>query len=192
MKKSDGGQILIIVAVLLTAAFLLLAVIIDGSRLLLEQQELNRAADAAGKAGLIMVGNQMVTQVVNAQTAASSNKTTPTNDDFGSELTLTPAPGQDDFFYWINDDHRKTLVGAPMQTLVATHVLGAAEENGLGLSNPSVTRLEIVYPFSYDLNDQFIRIKVRIERVVPILFGNFLQLEDGVLSGDAEDKIPQR
>ncbi len=192
MKNSEKGQVIIIVAVLLIVVLTFLAVIIDGGRLMVEQGEINRAADAAGKAGLIVVGDQMVTQVVGAQTAAASVTLTATP--VGNSLgpTLTPTPPADDFFSWINDDHRKTLIAPPMQTLVATYVLGSAEENDHGLSNPAVTRFEITYPDNYHPGDQNIQIRVRISRVVAIMFGRLFNIEEGVLTGNTIQTIPQR
>lgn len=183
---------IVIVSVLLVVVLTILAVIIDGARLLVEQQEINRAADAAGKAGLIIIGDRMVTQVVAAQTAAASITLAATP--AGSTLTptLTPTPAADDFFSWINDDHRQTLVAPPMQTLVATHVMGSAEENDHGLSSPVITGLEINYPDHYLIGDQNIQITVRIDRVVVIIFGNIFKLEEGVLSGNTKQSIPQR
>jgi len=192
VRKTENGQVIIIVAFLLVVVLTLLALIIDGSRIMVVKQELNRAADAAGKAGLIIVGDQMITQVVGAQTAAASITVTATPVGSTPGPTLTPTPSLDDFYSWINDDHKKTLVAPPMQTLVATHVLGSAEENGYGLSNPDILRLDISYPDNYLPGDQNIQIKVRIDRFVAILFGSLFNFENGVLSGSTKQYIPQR
>ncbi len=192
MRKNEKGQVIIIVAVLLVVVLTILAVIIDGARLMVEQQEINRAADAAGKAGLIIVGDKMVTQVVAAQTAAAGITLTATPVGSTPGPSLTPTPAADDFFSWINDDHRKTLVAPPMQTQVATHVLGSVEENDHGLSNPVITGLEITYPDHYLMGDQNIQIAVRIDRVVAVIFGSLFNLDEGVLSGNTKQNIPQR
>lgn len=192
MNKNEEGQIIILVAFVLIAVLLFLAVIIDGTRLLVEQQELNRVADAAGKAGLIIVGNHIVTQVIEAQLGSNTTPTGAEPDGNSSKQTPTPTPGANDILSWISDDHRKTLVAPLMQTLVATLVMGCAEENGLGLSNPSVTRLEIIYPYSFTQEDKVFRIRVQIEKAVPILFRKLLGLENGVLTGNAEEKIHHR
>jgi hypothetical protein len=192
VNDKESGQVLIIVAVLLVVVLIILAVVIDGARLLVEQQEIDRAADAAAKSGLIVVGDQMVTQVVQAQTAAASITLTATPLGSTPGPTLTPTPEADDFFAWMDDDHRKTLVAPPMQTLVATHVLGSAEENGLGPSNPVVTGMEITYPDNYHPGDKNIQVDVKIHRVVAILFGNLLNLSEGALSGQSKQTIPQR
>ena len=186
----DKGQVIIIVAFLLVAVLIVLALIIDGSRFMLEQQELDRAADAAGKAGMIIVGDQMVTQVAGVQTAAARITLAATSVGSSPGPTLTPTPAADEFFSWINEDHKKTLVAPPMQTLVAAHVLGSAEENGFGLSNPAVTGLEISYPNEYHPGDRSIQISVRINRLVVVMFGNLLNLNEGVISGKTKQSIP--
>jgi hypothetical protein len=192
VRKAEKGQVIVIVAVLLVVVLTILAVIIDGARLMVEQQEINRAAAAAGKAGLIILGDRMVTQVIAAQTEAASITLTATPIGSTPGPTLTPTPAADDFFSWISDNHRKTLVAPPMQTLVATQVMGSAEENDHGLSNPVITGLEITYPDHYLEGDKNIQIVVRIDRVVAIIFGSLFNLEEGVLSGNTKQNIPER
>ncbi len=192
MRKAEKGQVIVIVAVLLVVVLTILAVIIDGARLMVEQQEINRAAAAAGKAGLIILGDRMVTQVIAAQTEAASITLTATPIGSTPGPTLTPTPAADDFFSWISDNHRKTLVAPPMQTLVTTQVMGSAEENDHGLSNPVITGLEITYPDHYLEGDKNIQIVVRIDRVVAIIFGSLFNLEEGVLSGNTKQNIPER
>ncbi len=192
MKKSEKAQVVIIVAVLLMVILLLIALIIDGARLMVEQQELKRAAEAAGKAGLIIIGDWMVTQVVGAQTAAANVTLTATPEGSTPGPTLTPTPALDDFYSWLTEDHRETLIAPQMQTLVATHVLGSAEENGFGFSNPAVTELEINYPDQHFSGSQHLQIYFRIKRIVTVIFGSLLNLEEGVLSGDTKQRVPQR
>jgi len=192
MKSTESGQVIVIVAVLLVVTLLFLAVIIDGARLMVERQELKRAADAAGKAGLIVIGDQMVTQVVSAQTAAASITLTATPAGSTPGPTLTPTPESDDFYAWLSDEHRKTLVAPPMQTLVATQALNSAEENGLGLSNPAVTGIDITYPDQYLPEDQILQVDIKIHRIVAIIFGGLFDLEEGGLTGNSKQSIPQR
>ena len=190
--NKQRGQVIVIVAVLLMVLLLFLAVIIDGARIFIEQQEINRALDAAGKAGLIVVGDRMVTQVVSAQTAAAS--ITPSATISGS--TPGPAPTEthsaDDFYFWLTDEDRQTLVAPPMQTAVATHALGSLQENGLGLDNPNIIDIGITYPENYHLDDQTLEVLLNIDRRVVIIFGRILNLNEGVLSGSSKQTIPQR
>ena len=192
MKISEKGQVVIIVAVLLMVILLLLAIIIDGTRLMVEQQELKRAAEAAGKAGLIVVGDRMVTQVVNAQTAAASLTLTATTAGSTPGPTLTETPGADDFYAWLTEDHRKTLIAPPMQTKVATYVFGSVEENGFGPNNPSIIGLDITYPDQYDIDMIHLQLFIQITRRVAIIFGRLLNLNEGVISGSTRQSIPQR
>lgn len=192
MRRRERGQVIFIVAILLVVVLTILAVIIDGGRLLIEQQEMNRAADAAGKAGLLIVGDHLVTQVVDAQTAAARVTVTATPMGSTGNPTLTPLPAADDFFSWVTDDHRQTLVAPPMQTLVATHVWGSIEENVFGFSTPDIKGIEVSYPDHYHEEDQNIQILVRIDRSVAFIFGSLFNLEEGVLSGNRKQNIPQR
>jgi len=186
--KTERGQVVVIVAVLLMVLLILLAVLIDGARLFVEQQEINRALDAAGKGGLIVVGDRMVTQVVAAKTAAAS--ITPSVGTPGPTPTHTPAP--DDFYAWLTEEHRQTLVAPPMQTAVATYVLGSLTENGLGKDNPDLIGVGISYPENYHTGDPTLDILLDLDRNVVIIFGKFINLNKGVLSGSSKQTIPQR
>jgi len=192
MIKREKAQVVVIFAVLLMVVMLLLAVIIDGARLMLKRQELTRVASAAGKAGLIVVGDQMVTQVVKAQTEVAMVTLTPQPTGVLLGPTPTPIPAEDDFFGWINDTQRAILVGTQMRTMVATNVKGYAEVNGLGLSNSDVSEVEIIYPYQYYPGDQNLQISVRIEHIFVAVFRSLLEIEDGTISGRSKQNIPQR
>lgn len=189
--KTERGQVIIIVAILLVALLLFLAILIDGSRLFIEMQEINRALDAAGKAGLIVVGDQMVTQAAAAQTAAASITPSATPSVGTTGPTLTATPRGDDIYAWLSDEDRQTLVAPPMQTLVATHVLGSLEENGFGEGNPNLIDIQISYPDRDQSTDQTLGILLDLDRRVVIIFGRILNLNQGVLSGSAKQTIPQ-
>lgn len=190
--KTERGQVIIIVGALLVVLLIFLAVLIDGARLFVEQQEINRALDAAGKAGLIVVGDQMVTQVVSAQTAAASitPSATPSGGVPGSTPTETPAA--DDLYAWLTDEHRQTLAAPPMQTIVTTHALGSLDENGFGPDNPNLIDISVSYPDSYHPDDQTLSVLLYLNRRVVIIFGKVLNLNQGVLSGSSKQTIPQR
>jgi hypothetical protein len=190
--KPARGQVMVVVAVLLVVLLLFLAVLIDGARLLVEQQEVNRGLDAAGKAGLILVGDMMVTQVVSAQTAAASITPTATISGSTPGPTPSPTPQPDDLYGWLTDAHRQTLVAPPLQTLVANQVLGSLGENGLGLDNPDLISIDICYPADYHPGDNDIQIVLHLDRRVVIIFGEFLNLNQGVISGSTKQTIPQR
>ena len=198
MKLKQRGQILIVVAILLLVVLFFLAVIIDGARLMVEKHELNRAADAAARAGLGVIGDRMVTQVVVAQTAAALNLCTPIPEhnlltpEYTPPPPCTPTPLPSDFYAWLKDHHRANLVSPAMQTSVAIQVHAYAENNNMGLSNPNVIELEVTYPYEHQLTDRDLNIYVRIRRQVTILFAGLLGIEQGELSGDTKQSIPQR
>lgn len=193
------GQILMVVAILLLVVLFFLAVIIDGARLMVEQHELDRAADAAARAGLGVVGDRMVTQVIQAQTMAAIHlctplpgESTPTPEGFIPPPTCTPTPHPDDFYAWLNDRHRSTLISDGMQTAVASQVYAFAEYNQLGSSNPVVEEIEVIYPYVYHPGDRDLNIYVQIRRQVTVIFMRLLGIEESELYGETQQHIPQR
>ena len=192
MRSNEQGQVVIIVAVVLMVTLFFLAVIIDGARLMVERQELKRAADAAAKAGLVVVGDRMVTQVIQAQTAQASVTVTPNPVGSTPGVTPTATSSSGKFYDWLDDDHRATLVAPPMQTVVATQSVGYAEMNGLGPSNPLVLEFDVAFPYQYDPGGQHLKIHVQIRRKVTVMFASLLGIEEGVLSGESKQSIPQR
>jgi hypothetical protein len=195
MKLNRRGQILIMVAILLVAVLFFLAVLVDTAGLMVERHELNRAADAAARAGLAVVGDAMVTQVVSVQTLSALRGcsfrpsalegATPT-----PACTATPHP--DEFFPWLNDQHRKTLVSPAMRTQVAAGVHLYAENNHVGEKDPDVVAFEVIYPYEYHQVAGDLNIYVRIRRRVAILFAGLLGRDVEVLSGDTVQSIPQK
>ncbi len=192
MKKREDAQVIVIAAILLMLLLLILAVVIDGARMMMERQTLERIADGSGKAGLIPVADHMVTQVVAAQTTAAARMGTPTGHTRTPGPTATETPDQSDFYGWLDDDHRKTLVAPPMRTLVTTHSLAYADQNGVGLSHPDILHFEVDYPYQYHAEDNGIKIHVRIRRKVQIIFGSLLGMDEGEISGESKQSLPQR
>ncbi len=199
MRSKLRGQILIVVAILLLVVLFFLAVIIDGARLMVEKHELDRAADAAARAGLVVVGDRMVTQVVAAQTKAALNRCTPipesnplTPEEYVPPHTCTPTPLPNDFYAWLKDHHRTTLVSPAMQTSVAGQVQAYADNNNLGLSNPNILELVVLYPYEYQPNHRDLNILVRIRRQVSVLLVGLLGIDQTELSGETQQSIPQR
>jgi hypothetical protein len=193
------GQILIVVAILLLVVLFFLAVIIDGARLMVEKHELDRAADAAARAGIGLIGDQMVTQVIQAQTQAAIHLCTPvpthlpdSQDTPTPRPTCTPTPLPKDFYAWLNESHRATLVSPNMQTAVAAQVEALADMNSLGYANPDILELEIDFPHQYSPGENDLNIYVRIRRRVTVLFSGLLAIEQGELTGDTQQSIPIR
>ena len=100
MKLSERAQVLVIISILLPILMLSMGMIIDLTLLLIEKQELNRLADAASKAGLIVVGDQISTFICEVR-----NTTTPaaTQTQLPFEGTQIPVRPNDDYFNEIND-----------------------------------------------------------------------------------------
>lgn len=192
MRKQEKAQVIVIAGILLMVLLLILAVLLDGSRLMIEKQTLERAADSSGKAGLIPVADRMVTQVVAAQTAAANRIGTPTGPTWTPGPTATGTPDQSDFYGWLDDHHRMTLVAPPMRTVVAGQALAYADQNGAGLSNPDILQVEVNYPYQYHASDRVIKIHLLIRRKVRIVFGSLLGIDEGEISGETKQSLPQR
>lgn len=192
MRKRERAQVIVIVAILLMVLLLLLAVVIDGATMMLEKQRLERAAGSAGKAGLIPAADHMVTQVVAARTAAATLVGTPSGHTATPGPTPTGTPDTGDFYGWLDDDDRKTLVAPPMRTMVATHSVAYADRNGIGPSNLDVLQLEVDYPYQYQAGDHALKIRIFIRRKVDILFGSLWGMDKGEISGESQQSLPQR
>ena len=141
----------------------------------------------------------MVTQVVAAQTKAALNRCTPipesnplTPEEYVPPHTCTPTPLPNDFYAWLKDHHRTTLVSPAMQTSVAGQVQAYADNNNLGLSNPNILELVVLYPYEYQPNHRDLNILVRIRRQVSVLLVGLLGIDQTELSGETQQSIPQR
>lgn len=190
--RRNRAQVVLIVAVLFLVVLLFLALVVDVARVVWDRQSLRRAADAAGKAAMVVVGDHMLTQVVGVQTAAATYpcSSTPGTGTAVPAPAGTPTPGG--LFSWLDDDHRATLIASPMRTRVATNAAGYAELNGYGPSHPRVTDFDVIYPYAYHPGDQDIKILISIQRELSVLFGSLLGIDDGVIFGEAQQSIPQR
>lgn len=192
MRKTEQGQVMIIVGVLLIGILLFLGVLIDGAQLLIEKQEINRALDAAGKAGLIVVGDRMVTQVISAQTAAAAFTPDPASSGDRQRCTPGKTPAPDNFWDWLTEEDHQTLIAPPMQTVVATHALGNLEENGLGQDNPDRIEISIIYPYQCHADDEALTILMKLDYRAAVIFGKILNLNQGVVSVSSKQTIPLR
>ncbi len=190
MMKEERGQVIILTAVLLIVLLLLLSILIDGAHYFIEKQETNRALDAAGKAGLIVVSDRMVTQAVSARTAAGLITNT-SNPPRGTSFPITTGTPEPDAYYpWLTDQDRQTLVAPPLQTVVATHVLGSLAEMGLGPTAPNVLDIRITYPVGNHSHDPTLGILLELDRRVAIVFSRILTGEEGVITGRSKQIIP--
>lgn len=190
--RKQKGQVIVIFSVLLVILLLILALLVDGARLVVTRQELGRAADAAGKAGLVLVGDLMVTQAWEARNEAEPGTSTPTPINGVPDASRTPDPPEEDLFQWLDDSDRLTLVAPPVQTAVTERVREQAAVNDAGLSDPRIEAVEVEFPYRYHLEDEQIYLLVRIVRRAAVLFGSFAAEEERILTGESKQTIPQR
>ena len=171
MRRLERGQSLIMAAVLLAVLLFFLLAAVELFRLILIQEDLIRAAEAAGKSGLVLVGDQIMFDQIESERNAE-------NLDQASSAGSRSA--QDNAY----------LVSAPMQTQVAEEVIDSLERNGYQLEDPDLERINIEYPALSPRME--IALKVQLEIRVDSLFSDVLFLEEGVITGRSLQTIPQR
>ncbi len=187
---SKRGQILIIIAFLIPVLLLFLAVAVDAGRLFIERGRMKRAAQGAADAGISVIAEQMVTQVVARQTIqASTPSPTPP-----SLMTATPALG--DLQAWLTDEDRATLVSPPIQTAAGAEARLFASANGFNIADPQTLAVEFQFPQDgFDPADEGIktlRFRVSIERREVVLLAGLLNQSFVHLEVDGLSEIPQR
>jgi hypothetical protein len=191
MKTNQRAQIIVILAVLLMVCFFILAFLLDLSRLMIQKQHLFRAADSAGKAGLLIVADEMVTQVISASkftaTAAAPGKI-PGTPSAAEISTAAPNPN----LKLLDEDCRKTLVADPMQTKVAGQVLEVIESNDLDRYSTGDYSLEILYPAEFQPDGKHLEIIVRIRKKMELIFSQFWAIEKGKINVESRQRIPWR
>lgn len=170
MRKT--GQILILFAILLPVLLILLALAVDAGRLYIERDRMKRAAQSAADAGISVVAEQMVTQVVLHQTETAMSLSGFT------VATETPAPKPKTIAAWISNEDRSTLVAPPIQTASAQEALEYARLNGFNRINPDIHCIEITYPqigyLPEDTSQQDLRFEVSICRQTTVLMAGLL------------------
>ena len=170
MKCFERGQLLIITGLSLVVFLLLLGGGIELCRILVFRSELNRAADAAGKAGLILVGDQILTQQAESRS------------DMNDLLSTPELDGQ-------SGGHFSTLTAPPMQTQVADEVRVSLAANGFIESDPMIKKIEVAYPLYSRVGE--VAIEVRLVYIVKGV-ARYLIKEGGVIYGHSIQSIPQR
>lgn len=192
MKKTQDGQVIVIVAVLLLLVLFLLALIIDGSKLIMERQQMKRAADAAGKAGMMVAADRMVTQVAAAQTESASLAPSSTPESPSATAGESPLPSPDDFYPRLNDDHRATLVSPPLQTMVVSHIYQHLERVNSDYLDPGYCDLQVEYPYRYHPEEQKLQLSVQMRKNVSLIFGGLLGSDKGMIHVESRQSLPQR
>ncbi|NPA72499.1 MAG: hypothetical protein GXO35_06690 [Gammaproteobacteria bacterium] len=180
-------------AIFLIASLLLLALIVDVGRISIERQSLANAAGSAAKAGLVVVGDQMMTQALAQQTAAADSPCEPDAGYGTPDATCTATPSPADIPAWLSDEDRRRLVSSPMQTQVAAQVQQYAVRNHVGPDDPSISHFEVIYPYMYAPTARDLSIVVRIRRRFKILLFGFWEGSDTLeIEATSKQSIPQR
>ncbi len=193
MKSKERAQVLVIVTILLVVLMLLFAVIVDGGHLMIQNHQIGRVADAASKAGMVVVGDRMVTQAVWRQSEAAMRPPCTPDAGYGAPgaaCTATPQP--QDIPAWLTDEDRAALVSPAMQTPVAAAVLEYAEHNGAAPSSPNMCEVTVTYPFDYQPGDKNLRLRVHLHCHVAILLTGLLGQDQVGISAEGEQSLPQR
>jgi len=185
MKVDQRAQIVVILAVLLVIFLLILAFLLDVSRLMIQKQTIFRAADSAGKAGLLVVADEMVTQI-----GFASKQTAEISGTLPAVETGTPEPNQ--HLDLLDDDCRQTLIADPMRTKVAGEVLEIIESNELDQYSTGVDSLEILFPAEDRLDGKYVEIIVRVKEKVDLLFSQFWPIDKGHINVESRQRIPWR
>jgi hypothetical protein len=185
MNIDQRAQIVVILAVLLVVFLLIFAFLLDGSRLMIQKQKIFRAADSAGKAGLLIVADKMVTQIASASQQTPASSGTP-------PITGTGTPEPNSQLTLLSEDCRRTLVADPMRTEVAGQVLEVIESNEMDRFSTGDDSLEILFPADDRLDGEYLEIIVRVKKNVDLLFSQVWEIDRGVINVESRQRIPWR
>jgi uncharacterized membrane protein len=117
------GQVVVIIAFLIPVVLLLMAVGVDAGRIYLARADLQRAAESAASAGISVIADRMVTQVVIRKTEVAGLPSTPMG------ATATPEPGS--LTAWLTDEDRATLVAPAVASDAEAAARSLLAENGV-------------------------------------------------------------
>lgn len=187
------GQMIVVVAVGLLAAVILLAVMVDSGQVFVERARLERAAQAAADAGIGVVAEMMVTQVVPRLTQSAARSPCVPDGDYGDPGgTCTATPFPDQIEHWLTDEDRATLTAPSAYATAMAEVKSYASLNGVNPSAPDVRELQVVYPYDYDPQGVTLSLWVRIVGLQPVLMSSLLNAQELELPAEALSEIPQR
>ncbi|OGO46505.1 MAG: hypothetical protein A2Z30_03255 [Chloroflexi bacterium RBG_16_64_43] len=193
MSLRARGQAVILVAVALIGLLMLLAWVVDSGRLFAERQRLTRAVEGAAKAGMVVVADRMVTQVVARQTEAALRPPCAPDGAFGSPggiCTATPSPQH--LTSWLTDLDRADLVSPAMQTPVAQAVEEYAARNGIDPSSATMAELEVHYPSDYHLGDRRLTLRAVARHMFTLLLAGLLGQERAEITVETLQSLDQR
>ncbi len=189
-EKWKRAQVLVMVAVFLMVVLMLLALSVEMGRLSRERHHLQGVADAAAKAGMLVVADQMVTLAVAQQTQAALNPCVPDAGYGTPGATCTATPPPDIVPAWLNDDDRATLISPAMRTQVAQSVQTQLARNGYG---PGDLEVQVQYPYRYHPADTEVRLFLRLRKEIQGLLAHLLGWNrDLPVSAETQQELPQR
>jgi len=184
------GQILVLTPILLLTVLLLFALSVEMGRLGQQRHAARGVADAAAKAGMLPVADQMVTLAAARQTQAAAHPCTP-DASYGTPVaSCTAMPPREIVPAWLTDEDRAVLVAPPMQTQVAQAVQMHLRRNGV---DDSSVIMEVFYPFAYHADDDVVRLRLRLQSKFQILWASWLGWQGAVpLTVESQQELPQR
>ena len=192
-NERAAGQILIVFAILILIMVFFLAWIVDGGRIAIRRAETRRGAEAAANAGMVVVGNQMLTQAVARQTEAAGRPPCAPEAGYGTPApNCTATPQIRDIPAWLTDDDRATLVSPAVQTPVAAAAQDYAARNNVGPASTNIVEFSVIYPFDYQAQAREIRLNIRIRRAISILLAGVLNRTQAELAEESIATLPQR
>ena len=164
-------------------------VISDLFHIYLKQQELNRVADYAAKSGMIVVGDIMMTQVVEQTGFGISGQGE--NEVVGSD----PGAGHmknnnvDLTGVCSNGLSRATLIAPPVQTAVAVKVIDQITEYHLDKELTYQPDIWVDYPYQYSSAGSGLRLYLSLGQHVDLTFPSLLGGQRTVIYGESEQVI---
>lgn len=188
--RRKSGQVLVLVAVFILAVLVLLALSVEVGRLSQQRHQLQGVADAASKAGMLVVADQMVTLAAARQTQAAGSPCIPDAGYGTPGATCTATPPPEVVPAWLTDEDRATLVSPAMRTQVAQAVQAQLARNGYG---PGDLEVDVQYPYGYRPAGQEVRLFLRLKMRVRGLLAHLLGWQQKVPVGaESQQELPQR
>lgn len=189
MKRLEKSQIVVIAAMLFMVIFLMFAVLVDGYLIMIKRQELLQLASSAGKAGLIEVGNQIMTQnsidlllkrEIELTIQATRNSKLP-------ETTF----GEGKLPYVMStQDYQATLISPPIQTQVTSRAQRYIDNANLFKPQADDVEVMIIYPYQYSDAKSNLIIWIRLKQKIRLFFGALFTLSDGEIIRESKQSIP--
>ena len=167
MKTKEQGQIILLVAFFMILMIFFVIVISDLFQVYLRKQELRRLADCAGKSGMILVGDSMMTQAAEANTGLEDS----------DAIDWTTICG--------SSEPWETLTAPPLKTAIT----GAVEDTLVGLAPDLQLAVDVDYPYRPSSPGGDLSLYVSLCQHVELTFGALVGNQQLVIYGDSEQII---